>query len=151
MGYQSSLIGPKTNRNLVSATVTATGVSARFSLGIADSYMLVLQIGTVTGTSPTLDVVLQTSYDKGVNYNNLPIRWTQKTSSTTEEVIVFRNGLGNNEVALAQVVAGTGGQLAKNCCFDPAYLQLSYTAGGTTPSFPVSLHAVSIIAGTGAR
>lgn len=150
MSYPA-LLGPQINVPINAVAVTATGVSSQISLGLGDCYQLLLSIGTVTGTSPTLDVVLTTSYDKGTTYVALPIRWTQKTASTTTEMIVFRCGIGNNEVALAQVTAGTGGQLAKNCIFDPKYLKLSYTVAGTSPSFAVTLIAFVIPRGAAER
>lgn len=119
--------------------VAATASSSAFSLPQGDCYQLYLNVTAATGTSPTMDVVLQTSFD-GTNYLDLPIRWTQKTAAAFE-LVVFKLGLGGNEVALAQVAADTGGQLAKNCIFDPSHLKIKYTIGGTNPAFTFALHA----------
>jgi hypothetical protein len=146
-----ALLGPQITVPISAVSVTATGSSAQFNLGLGDCYQLTLVIGTVTGTSPTLDTILQTSYDKGTTYQNLPIRWTQKTGSTTVETATFRCGIGNNEVATLNVVAATGGQLVKNCIFDPKYMKLGYTVSGTSPVFPVTLVAYVIPRGAAER
>lgn len=123
--------------SIYSATLTTT-TSTTINLPVADCYALWLNIGTASGTSPTLDMTLQSSYDGGTTFVIQPIRSTQKTGSTTSELFVFKPRLGDNEVALAQVVAATGGQLAKNCVPGPIN-RLTFTIGGTNPSFAVTV------------
>jgi hypothetical protein len=60
------------------------------------------------------------------------LRFTQVTAASTK-YLVFKLGLGGNEVALEQAAADTGGTLAKNCIFDPHNMRLRYTVGGTNP------------------
>lgn len=132
---------PFVNSNLVVAqtALAATASSAAFVLPNAESYSLVLDVTTATGTSPTLDVVLQTSWDAGTTFIDLPLRYTQVTAAVVR-YLVFRNGIGMNEVALEQVAADTGGTLAKNCNFDPYNMKLKYTVGGTNPVFAFRVH-----------
>lgn len=137
---------PKVRRNHATVTAAAaTSNTTAFSpiLGIADGYQLTLDVTAASGTTPTLDVVLQTSFDAGTNWIDLPLRFAQKTTTATED-LVFKLGLGGNEVALGQAVADTGGSLAKNCLFDPVYLRAKYTIGGTNPSFTFGIHSATL-------
>ena len=114
---------------------TSTYTSATLDFGIGSSYTLYLSSGTGTGTSPTLDWVVQTSYDGGTTFLNLPLRTAQITTGAIVTTLIFRNGLGENEVAVNQIVAATGGTLAKNCNFVPAKMRIVGTIGGTNPSY----------------
>lgn len=135
---RSNAVTPIQKTLVASTTASATATSSAFNMGLADTYTLYLIVSAATGTAPTLDGVLQTSYDGGKTYVDLPLRFTQKTTATTN-VMVFKCGLGNNEVALEQAVADTGGTLAKNCVFDWRYMKFKYTIAGTNPSFTFSL------------
>lgn len=131
-------------------SAAATSSTAAFSMGLGDSYAIGINVTVATGTTPTCDIVVQTSYDKGTTYIDLPLRFTQVTAAVVRW-LEFRNGLGNNEVALEQVAADTGGTLAKNCVFDPAYMKLKYTIGGTNPVFTFKIIQGTIVAGSMAR
>lgn len=126
---------------LASATYTTTVTSAALALPMGDCYALAMVSSTGSGTTPTLDIVIQSSFDGGTSYVNLPLRFTQVTGTAASEVIYFKNGLGGNEIALASLVAATGGQLAKNCLFDPNFLKVVVTVGGSTPSIVMVIHA----------
>jgi hypothetical protein len=139
----SALLLPIKKNVLTASAVAATASSAAFSLPMADSYDLVLNITSVTGTTPTMDLVLQTSIDGGTTFVDLPLRYTQKTAAGVAH-LVFRLGLGENEVALEQAGADTGGTLAKNCVFDPQNMKLKYTIGGTNPTFTFTVTAFAL-------
>src|SRR6267154_1519418 len=105
-------------------TIALTGTNVS-GITLGDCFAIGMEVTATSGTSQTADVVLQTTID-GTNWIDLPLRYTQKTTATstgTPEWLVFRLGLGQNEVALAQVTADTGGQLVKNCLFDPANIR----------------------------
>lgn len=131
-----SLQRPFVKNLIASATRTSTVTTAALDFGIGSSYTVVFDVGTGTGTSPTLDFVIQSSLDGGTTWINLPLRTAQITTAATTTMLVFRNGLGENEVALNQITAATGGTLAKNCNFDPKYMRIVATIGGTNPSYP---------------
>lgn len=139
---RSNAVTPIIKTLLASTTAAATATSSAISMGLADTYTLFLNVTAATGTSPTLDVVLQTSYDGGTTYIDLPLRYAQKTTATSN-VLVFKCGLGNNEVALENAVADTGGTLAKNCVFDWRYMKIKYTIGGTNPSFTFAVYMLA--------
>lgn len=125
----------------------ATASSAAFVMPPGESFSIVLNVSAATGTSPTMDVVLQTSYDGGTTFVDLPLRYTQVTAAVVRW-LVFRNGIGMNEVALEQAAADTGGTLAKNCNFDPYNMKIKYTIGGTNPAFTFKVHYFASPRGT---
>lgn len=136
-----NLLQPLIQTIVNSVAVTATGNSAVFSLPLADSYTFYTVASSVTGTSPTLDIVYQSSYDGGTTFVNLPWRHTQLTAAATL-VLSVRMGLGVGEVASEQAAAATGGTLAKPAV-PPSLtkMRLGYTAGGTSPSFTLLIIA----------
>lgn len=140
---------PFVSSNIVAqvSAAAATASTAAFVLPNAESYSLVLDVTTATGTSPTLDVVLQTSWDNGTTFIDLPLRYTQVTAAAVKW-LVFRNGLGMNEVALEQAAADTGGTLAKNCNFDINNMKIKYTIGGTNPVFTFRVHLFALPRGS---
>lgn len=138
---------PTIQRVINSLTITTTSNSAVFNMPLADSYTFTVVTSSVTGTSPTLDIVYQWSYDGGTTFVNLPWRHTQLTAATTL-VMSVRLGLGVGEVASEQAAASTGGTLAKPACpGDLTQMRLSYTLGGTNPSFVLLVLLTALPAG----
>lgn len=117
-----------------SAAQTATTQSTAFVLPKADAYMGYVNVTAASGTSPTLDIVWQTSTDGGTTWISLPLRHTQLTT-TGAEFITFRLGLGIGEVGAEGAAAVTGGTLVKPCVPDVKNMRLNYNIGGTSPSF----------------
>lgn len=139
---------PPLIKTLVASTAyTSTTTTSAFSMPVADSYEVIINATTVTGTSPTCDSQLSTSVDGGTTYITLPLRSTQITAAG-KSVMVFKLGLGGNEVALESTAAATGGTLAKNCIFDPKYMKLTHTIGGTNPSFTIVVYGAFLPAGS---
>lgn len=134
-----NLQNPTIKTLLASAAQTTTVTTPAFSIQLADAYTFILSSVTVTGTSPTLDVVLQTSIDGGTTYVNVPWRFAQQTAASVSFITV-RLGLGVGEAGVASaVVAATGGVLANPCVVDPNFMKAVLTIGGTSPSFTVAL------------
>jgi len=125
---------------VASAAVTGTGNSAAFSLKLADAYTFIVNCTAASGTSPTLDIVYQTSIDGGTTFVNIPWRHTQITAAGVNFLTV-RLGLGIGEVGAEGAAASTGGTLVKPVVVDPANMRLAYTVGATTPSFTFSVTA----------
>lgn len=145
----AGMIQPSSKLLVASNTVTATGTTASFVFPWADAYRLILQVGTVSGTTPTFDAVLQDSADGGVNWNNLPLRFTQVTATgtaATNPYIIFKP-VSTADAASAGVVAGTGGALAVNTPINVKNVRLAYTVSGTTPSVAFSLYANMVARG----
>lgn len=140
----AGLLQPSSKVLVATNTVTASGQSAAFTLPVADVYRLLLVVGTVTGTNPTFDAILQDSPDGGTTWVNLPLRFTQVTATgtaATNPYIIFKP-IGLSDAASAGVTAATGGATAANTPFNAKYVRLSYTVSGTsTPTFPFTLYA----------
>lgn len=100
---------------LASTTATATGTSAGVELDDKGVVRLALVISAVSGTTPSLTVAIQTSYDNGVTD-----AWRQVSSSTFP----------------AQTATGTVRQSFGGC---DRFVRASYTISGTTPSFTFSI------------
>ena len=96
---------------LENATVTATsnGTARDNTSSTANGGGAFLLITSASGTSPTLDVVIKHSADN-VTYTNL-VTFTQATGTTSEYKAVAKDTTVNR------------------------YLKVSFTAGGTSPSF----------------
>ena len=129
---------------LASGTALVTGATASFTLPYADAYRLILVIGTVSGSNPTFDAVLQDSPDGGTTWVNLPLRFTQMTATgtaATNPYIIFKP-VSISDAASAGVTAATGGATAANTPINVKNVRLAYTVGGTSnPTFPFSLYA----------
>ncbi len=98
------------------ATATVTG-SAVDTLGY-NSAMAALEVGAVSGTTPTLDVKLQESDTSGGTYTDITgAAATQVTASNNSQVIRVE-GLGTSRKRFIRAVG---------------------TIGGTTPSFALSV------------
>ena len=134
---------PMVKTLIASNTVTATGSSTAFSIGMADTYTFILNVSAASGTSPTFDAVYQTSIDGGTTYIDIPWRHTQITAAGTNYLTV-RLGLGIGEVGAEGAAADTGGTLAKPTVVDVAHMKLKYTLTATTPSFTFSLTLFAI-------
>jgi hypothetical protein len=145
-------IQPPWNKVILASTaLISTSSTSAFAMPVTSgSFSIGITVSAASGTSPTADFVLQTSYDAGTTYVDLPLRWTQFNAAAGPRWLIFRNGLGNNEVALEQVAADTGGTLAKNCNFDPRYMKIKYTIAGTSPSFTTVIIAFANNQGVGA-
>jgi hypothetical protein len=131
----------------IQATVTAaaaTSSTAALDIGRDDEITVCINVTTATGTSPTLDIVMQHSIDEGTTYVNAPQRTAQITAAGVH-YMVFRRGIGSGgEAAFNQAgVADTGGALAKNFVFDSDQIKFKYTIGGTNPVFTFTVNVFS--------
>lgn len=124
------LMAPSLSRTSVASTLT-TATTANLALPIADVYTAYINVTTVANTSPTIDLVFQASIDGGTTYVNLPLRSAQLTA-TGCYVMSFRRGLALGEAGFNQAAtADTGGTVNKDCTFNPAFLKVKYTLGGS--------------------
>lgn len=100
-----------------SASRTASGSLVIDSWpGQWDDIALWLVVGTVTGTTPTLDVKYEVSPDKGTTWVDFPSgAFTQVTASNAKERLAFAPHCG-------------------------VYGRISWTIGGTTPDFTFAVY-----------
>lgn len=102
---------------VASAARTANGNGSSFSTAGIDSLEATLVISARSGTTPTLDVVLQTSTDGGSTFYDLSPAFPQQNATTS--------GVG-------RVIAGLG-----------EVSRWKWTVGGTTPSFTFAISATA--------
>lgn len=129
------------SKGVVIGTIAATTTSSSFAIGKAknDVYTMVVNTTAASGTTPTMDIVVQSSPDKGTTYINLPLRTAQITAVTNSN-FTFRRGFPSIAGVTNLVTADTGGALVKDCVFDPDYMKIKATVGGTNPSFTVTVY-----------
>src|SRR5277367_3443416 len=93
---------PQGGTLLALATVTTSGTSAALTLPPASSYRLVVQVQTVSGTLPTLQLIVATSMDAGTTYNEI-LTTTSCTTSGAGAQLLTRPYLGIGDVATSAV------------------------------------------------
>lgn len=131
---------------LASNTVTATGNSASFNLPIAECYALYLVASAVSGTTPSLGAVLQTSLDNGTTWVNTGIAFAAVTAAGSSGV-VFKPTMGLGQSAgVISATAGTASAI--NQPINHRNMRLSNTVTGTTPSITFALYAITAPRGT---
>jgi hypothetical protein len=130
------------SKSLVSATtVAASGVlGSAFALPNADSYAFILDVGTVTGTSPTFDIELEMSPDGGTTY----YAWARfaQVTATGQRRLVIQPIQGRGEAGSEGAITTHGtGALNANAPMvtnfaggTAAVFQFYVTVGGTSPS-----------------
>lgn len=144
-----NLLKPVVKTLVTVAATPTTATSSAFAIPLADAWTFYFNVTTGSGTSPTLDIVFLTSPDGGTTYVNIPWRTTQITG-TGVNVLTARNGLGIGEVGGESPAAATGGTLEKPVVVDPDHMKITYTIGGTNPSFAFTLYLISLPPGSGA-
>lgn len=100
----------------VTATTTQTGTGVD-TLGY-NSAMVVLEVGAVSGTTPTLDVKIQDSADNSAFADVTGLTFTQVTTSNNSQTLRIE-GLNSSYTGTAR----------------RRYLRAVGTIAGTTPSF----------------
>lgn len=114
-----------------SATVTASVSGAKIP-GVEKytSALFQLEVGTVSGTSPTLNVYIQTLLPDNSTWQDI-VSFTQVTSSTSHQIAHFVTGASS--LAAVQTEALSAGTIkAISLGF---YIRVRCVVGGSTPSF----------------
>lgn len=139
---------PLSSTLLSLATVTTSGTSAALTLPPSSSYRLIVQVQTVSGTTPTLVLALATSLDAGTTYNEIISTTTLSTSGAGDQLLI-RPYLGIGDVATRAAVSllGTADLAAgvvNNGPIVPGFIKLRWIISGTTPSFAFQVQYVSL-------
>lgn len=111
---------------------TAATTSTTVTLPVADVYTFVLSSGTGTGTSPTLDTVIQVTPDGGTTWVNSTLKFTQATTGAA--VIAITVNQNRAMLTSSNATAATGSLLSKDFVLSPK-VKFLYTIGGTNPSY----------------
>lgn len=128
--------------NNITTATTTSGVSGALSIPLCGSYRMVLEVHTVSGTSPTLDVFVSTSQDGGSNYNQF-LHFAQATTSGAGAQLVFcpfkigQQSASSGASALdGTATLATGATaIVNDAPIDPAHVKVRWVVSGTTPSF----------------
>jgi hypothetical protein len=131
------------------ATVTTNGTSANLVLPPASSYRLIVQVQTITGTLPTMQVILATSCDAGTTYNEILSTNTQITASGLGQQLLIRPylGIGDSATVATCSLLGTADlntNVVNNGPIVPGFIKVRWIIGGTTPSIAWQLQFVAI-------
>jgi hypothetical protein len=145
---------PQQQTLLAVATQTTTGASAALTLPPASSYRIMVEVNTVSGTSPTLVVGVATSFNSGTSYDQILTTTTLTTSSQGAQLMI-RPYLGIGDVATAQAMTlmaspftGTPATLAaatvNNGPINPQNIKITWVLGGTSPSFAFQVGVLAV-------
>ncbi|SRR5216684_5387217 len=148
------LVNPQTL--LALATQTTTGTSANLTImAPAAAYRFFVKLKTVSGTTPTLDVFLSTSYDAtaaaGTDYVNF-LHFAQMTTSGLGRQMSFRPYLSSGDVAIESQAAffatadgATGATaIAVNGPINNSAIKVRWVLSGTSPSFAFEIGVISV-------
>lgn len=130
---------PQTNTLLALATTTQSGTSAALTLPPASSYRFIVQVQTVSGTSPTLQVIVATSFDNGTTYNEV-LSFANLTTSGAGRQMAVRPylGVGDAATVASSTLLGTAdiaaGDVVVHGPINPQFIKLRWVMTGTTPS-----------------
>ncbi len=135
---------PQTGVLLATTTVTASATSAAIQLPPAQSYRIIAQVGTVSGTSPTMYVELCTSFDAGATYNCIMSSGSLTASGLGWQwVIKPFQGAGEAATSAVSSVTGTADLGTSvgiiNGPINPQFIKIRYVVTGTSPSFALTV------------
>jgi len=131
------------------ATVTTSGTSAALTLPPASSYRFIVQAQTISGTLPTLQVIVATSCDAGTTYNEI-LSFSTITASGFGQQMMVRPylGIGDAATAASSTLLGTAdmaaGQLVNNGPIVPGFIKLRWVISGTTPSIAWQFQYIAV-------
>lgn len=130
---------PQTSVLFAPGTITTTTTSAALTLPPAQSYRFICQINTVSGTSPTMVMVLATSFDAGATYNEIVSTSTMTTTGLGRQLLIRPYlGIGDAATEGSSSLAGVADIAAvvvNNGPMNPQFMKVKLILGGTSPSF----------------
>lgn len=135
---------------LALATQTTSGTSAVITnFPPASSYRIIVEVQTVSGTTPTLVVALATTCNSGTTFNEILTTTTMTTSGQGNQLLIRPYlGIGDAATQVATSLLGTADLAAGVVNNGPiAYLsgiKLRWIISGTLPSFAFQVLVVSV-------
>ena len=133
-GSETAPLGsPSSFGNTIFSTTTLAASASGAKLPGVEKYtsaLFQLGVGTVTGTSPTLDVFIQTLLPDGSTWQDI-LAFTQVTSSTSSQKGWFVSGAASVAVVKTEALAAATAEpigLGN-------YIRVRCKVGGTNPSF----------------
>jgi hypothetical protein len=126
------------------ADVEATFNSEYIKTGWYDEIGLLIKVGTVTGTTPTLNIKGQISHDGGTTWHDVypdAINKESTSADTTNQITVTEFTAAATKMKMWPVWfhAGSGGAVdGSDTNLDPR-MRFVFTVGGTSPVFPLTV------------
>ncbi len=140
--------------DVITAVSAAAASAASSSFELPDdveSAMFLFDITTATGTTPTLDIKVQTSPDAGTTYFDV-FRSSQITAASMLRMnCVFKSSPENTASTATNASGGnmsvitlaTSGALMTGCPIAPKYMRIRYVIGGTNPVFTFTTDVIT--------
>jgi hypothetical protein len=100
----SNLNIPSTFTDIASAAITATGQSAAITPTFGVSYDGFISVTAVSGTTPTMQVVIEESLDSGTTWQSA---WTSPIITATGNYPIPKLPLNGNRLRYNQILGGT--------------------------------------------
>ncbi len=130
-------------------TITANTTSAaNLTLPPASSYRLMVEVQTVSGTSPTMVVSMATSFNGGTTYDAIVSTTTLTTSGQGAQLLIRPYlGIGDAATSAAMALLGTASLAAatvNNGPINPQNIKFQFIVGGTSPSFAVQIGLIAV-------
>lgn len=127
-------------------TFTATFNGATQTNNAGRGAIITIQLGTVSGTTPTLSAQLQWSPDGGATFLNYGAATANLTATgQTASIVLYPTNTSQSAGATpANFTVGSTVALVENAPL-PQTWRLVYTIGGTTPSFQINAVQVNYI------
>ena len=130
---------PQTTVLINQGTITTNATTAALTLPPAQSYRVIVQVNTVSGTSPTLVTSLATSFDGGSTYNEFISTSSVTTSGAGRQLLIRPYlGIGDAATEAACTLLGTADLAAavvNNGPINPQFIKVRFVVSGTSPSF----------------
>lgn len=130
------------------ATVTTSGTSAALTLPPASSYRLIVQSQTVSGTLPTLVLIVATSMDGGTTYNEILSTSTITSSGLGQQLLIRPYlGIGDAATSASSTLLGTAdiaAAVVNNGPICSNYIKLRWVVSGTTPSLAFQVQYAAV-------
>jgi len=139
---------PQTQTLVANANYTASTTTSALTLPPASSYRIIVQLNTVSGTSPTMIVALATSFDGGSTYSEIISSNTLSTTGQGDQLLI-RPYLGIGDAAARAAtsllgVADLAAAVVNNGPINPQYVKVRFIVGGTSPSFNATVGVIAV-------
>ena len=135
---------------LATATQTTSGTSAAIALPPASSYRFIVQVNTVSGTTPTLVLAIAATADGGTTYNEILTTTTLTTSGQGDQLLIRPYlGIGDAATRAATSLLGTADLAAAVVNNGPflstsGTIKLRWIISGTLPSFAFQVQLIAV-------
>jgi hypothetical protein len=134
---------------LALATQTTSGTSAVIYVPPASSYRFLVQVQTVSGTTPTLVLAVAPTFDGGTTYNEVISTTTMTTSGQGQQLLIRPYlGIGDAATSAATSLLGTADLAAGVVNNGPLPTingwKLRWILSGTSPSFAFQVQLAAV-------